>query len=350
MMKNLLTVAAIALTCGLSAQNGRSAKASAEQIKLNIESSAVLSKPAANTTCDSIVTMNLQTATVSIYTALSDTSTPGCVPKAGYVDGNNCYDDREKANFNDGSLYGSISNVSVTAVKVMLYRDAANGAGTQGGVNATVGAKIYNGSLAGGPTGAALGTISNPMATVLASHVNTASDFFFHEFTFVTPVPVQSTGFFASIELPSNTNVGDTAVIASQVSPPANIGWEKWNDNSWHAYSSSWNTNKNMLIIPKYCFALSGAGISTNMGISKNIDIYPNPSNNGNVKIATTFVTRENLSISVTNALGKVVYSSNESAMVNVLDLDLSNQANGVYFINISNGTDKMVARLILNK
>jgi hypothetical protein len=104
-----------------------------------------------------------------------------------------------------------------------------------------------------------------------------------------------------------------------------------------------------MLIIPKYCFAVSAAGISSNNGISNSIDVYPNPSN-GKVKISTTFVTPENLSISVTNALGKVVYAANSSAMVDVLDLDLTNQANGIYFVNISNGTDKMVARIVLNK
>ena len=351
MMKNLLTITALAVTVSLSAQSNRKAVVSStDEIKLNINSQAIQSKPA-NQTCDSITTMNLQTATVSVFTALSDTNTPGCSPKAGYVDGTNCYGDREKANFNAGSLYGSVSNASVTAIKVMFYRDVADGAGTQGGTAATVGAKVYNGTLAGGPSGSALGTVSSPMSNVLASHTNTNQNFFFHTFNFLTPVAVQSTGFYASVVIPNGATAGDTAVIAAQVTPSANIGWEYWSNNTWVAYTAtnSWGSPKNMLIIPKYCFNVSGVSISENMGISNSVDVYPNPSN-GNIKIATTFVSPENLNISITNVMGQVVYNNNVNAMIDVIDLDLSNQNNGVYFVTVSNGTDKMVTRVVISK
>ncbi len=350
MIKNVLTLAAITATLSLGAQSNRTSVKLNEGVKLNVNNSAALAKPATQT-CDSVVTMNLQTAKISVFSAGSDTQTPGCSPKAGYVDGTNCYGDKEKANFNAGSYYGSLSNASVTAVKVLFYRDLTDGSGTQGGVNATVGAKIYNGSLAGGPTGAALGTITNPMATVLASHQNTTNVFFFHEFTFLNPIAVQSSGFFAAVVVPDGTTAGDTAVIAAQVSPTANIAWEKWSDNSWVVYtaSTSWQAPGNMVIIPKYCFELSGVGISGNMGISKSIDIYPNPSS-GNVKMVTSFVEKENIEITISDMYGKRIYSRSLSTMIDVIDMDLSNQANGVYFVNVSNGTDRMVTRIVINK
>lgn len=351
-MKNLLTITAIAVSMSLSAQSGRKAVAStSEEVKFTINSQAVNAKPASQT-CDSIVTMNLQTATVSVFTAGTDTATPGCAPYAGWVDGTNCYGDKEKANFNAGSLYGSLSNASVTALQVMFFRNPTTGRGTQGGTGATVGAKIYNGTLAGGPTGAALGTVTNPMATVLASHTNSASSaFFYHTFTFAAPIAVQSSGFYASVVIPDGTTAGDTAVVAAQVSPSANIGWEYWSNNTWVAYTAtnSWGSNKNMLIIPKYCFTVSGVNVSENMGISKSVDVYPNPSN-GNIKISTAFISPENLNITVTNVMGQVVYNKNVNTMIDVLDLDLSNESNGMYFVTVSNGTDKMVTRMIINK
>ena len=187
------------------------------------------------------------------------------------------------------------------------------------------------------------------MAAVLTG--SAAGNFFFYTFKYANPVPVPAAGFYASVVLPTQ-NIGDTAVVASMVSPTANIVWERFNDNSWHAVTespASWGAPGNLMIIPKYCFNLSGVGLSQNLGISENVWVYPNPST-GTIKISTTFLTEENISVNVTNALGQVVASTKKNALIDVLSLDLSNEPNGVYFVSVTNGTDKMVTRLILNK
>ena len=350
MIKKLLTIASILVTIGLNAQSGRSIRnSSLKQVSLPQSSVLLSSKTTTGQTCDSIQTIPA-TATISIAGAGTDSTVPTCTALAGYVYGTNCYDDREKTNFFDGATYyGSVPNLSVNAVYVLFWRDALAGEGTQGGVNATVGMKFYNGNVTSGPSGAGYGSTVIPMATIVANAGS--NNLFYYKFTYVTPVPVPATGFFASVVLPT-ANPGDTAVIASQVSPTANIVWERFADNSWHAVTEtpiSWGAPGNLMIIPKYCFDLSGVGISQNNGISENVTVYPNPSS-GIVRIQTTFLTEENVNVTITNALGQVVASTKKSAMVDLLTLDLSNQANGVYFVSVSNGSDKMVTRLVLNK
>lgn len=354
MIKKLLTIASILLTVGLNAQSGKSIrKSSLKDMSFNANPASLMSaKTTTGQTCDSIKTMDYSatTTTITIATAGTDSTVPTCTALAGYVYGTNCYADKEKTNFNDGpTYYNSIPNLSITAVKVLFWKDGTSGEGTQGGANATIGMKFYNGTVIGGPSGAAYGATVVPMATVLTN--STQGNFFWYQFNYATPVPVPASGFFASVVLP-NQNPGDTAVIASQVSPTANIVWEKFNDNSWHAVTetpASWGAPGNLVIIPKYCFDLSGVGISKNLGLSENVSVYPNPST-GVIRIQTTFLKEENLTVTVTNALGQVVASTKKNAMIDLLTLDLTSQSNGVYFVSVSNGTDKMVTRLILNK
>ena len=346
MSKKLLLIAATLVTVGLSAQN-KTQKNSLKQASFGYATNL----KAANTltqTCDSIVTMNLQTATVSVASAGTDSTVPTCTAIAGYVYGTNCYADKEKAQFFDGATYyGSIPNLSITAVKVMFWHDVTSGEGTQGGGGASVGIRFYTGNVPSGPTGAPFGNTSFPMSNVLAS---STGNFFFYQFNCVVPVAVPAAGFFASVLLPTQ-NVGDTAVIASQVSPTANVVWEKFSDNSWHAVTetpASWGAPGNMLIIPKYCFYIT-TGLSQNLGISENVWVYPNPST-GTIKISTSFMSEEKIEITVTNALGQIVANTKKNASIDLLSLDISDKPNGVYFVTVSSATDKMVTRLIINK
>ncbi len=357
-MKKILLTGGLLSLFGLSltGQNARTHEQHHIQVNTNaLPASEVYNNKLNSTTCDSIYTApwaNPSTS-ITIGTALSDTATPGCSPKAGYVNGTNCYGDKEKANFNTGSLYGSLSNASVTAVSVLLYRDVAANAGTQGGSGASVGVKLYGGNNTTGPSGSALVTKSDPMSTVLASHVNTSVDFFWHKITLLTPVQVPSSGFFASIVIPMGTTPGDTAAIAEQYSVTAanNVAWELWSDNSWHKYNTpgTWQYNANLVIVPYYCFSTSGVGLSKNLGIEESVQVFPNPTN-GSLKLQTAFNTVENVTITITNALGQQIKSLNKLTMVEIIDVDLSAQPDGVYFVTVSNGKDKMVQRIILNK
>ena len=76
----------------------------------------------------------------------------------------------------------------------------------------------------------------------------------------------------------------------------------------------------------------------------QSLNIYPNPTS------GILFVSQENeylTQIKVYTILGKEVYSNN---LLNSLKIDLSSKSNGVYFIEFSNGKEKITERLILNR
>jgi len=352
MTKKLLIIAAALVTLGANAQ--KSAKLPLKQVYAPAPSELVAAKTTTGQTCDSLMTMDYSatsTETITIHTAGTDSTVPTCTVHAGYVYGTNCYGDREKAQLFTGSMYGSVPNLSITAVKVMFWRGTGTltGMGTQGAASASIGVQFYNGSaISTAPAGAPFGAKLDPVSTILAA--SASQSFWYYQFNFATSVPVQGAGFYASIKLPTQ-NPGDTAVIAAQATSTANYVWEKFNDNTWHAVTetpASWGAPGNMVVIPKYCFDIT-TNVSKNLGIDKNIDIYPVPSN-GVVKIQPSFVDLQDLNITVTNNLGQVVHSIKRTVNFQLIDLDLTEQPNGVYFISVSTGTDKMVQKVILNK
>ena len=91
-------------------------------------------------------------------------------------------------------------------------------------------------------------------------------------------------------------------------------------------------------------------GIKENLGLNKNIRLIPNPSN-GIVNIVTSLTNSQNIEISIHNALGQMVSNTIYSSLTNnSYTLDLTSYSNGVYFVTVSNGEEKVVKRLILNK
>jgi hypothetical protein len=346
MIKKLLTVASVALTVAASAQVGGRINnviniAQISEISKSITYKATSSMPPG---CDTITTA--QNNSLTLNTAGSDTATPGCAPKAGYVYGTNCYGDKEKANFFPTATYSAIAQPSVSGVIVSFFKNVTRGTG--GAPTTTVGMSLYNGTQAGGPT-TAISQTTATMAQILAAQVGT-NTVINYVFNFSTPVSVPGTGFLASVVVPSVGASGDTAVVYNSPASSVNYSWEKWNDNTWHSISSAWGTNGNIAVYPIVCGNLVFTGISKNLGLSKDVKIMPNPST-GLVNLTVALPSTQDLNVTVTNALGQVIVNNNyNSILVDVISLDLTNQSNGVYFVTVSNGQDKMVQRLILNK
>ena len=80
-----------------------------------------------------------------------------------------------------------------------------------------------------------------------------------------------------------------------------------------------------------------------------NIVLYPNPSN-GAINFVTTLPVATDLDFVVTNILGQVVAERAEKSISNnVINFDLTGQAKGVYFINISSSNqEKIIKKLII--
>ena len=78
------------------------------------------------------------------------------------------------------------------------------------------------------------------------------------------------------------------------------------------------------------------------------VQVMPNPTE-GILNVLSTLNAAS--TIRVTDALGREVMVKNHNPVLGPqMELDLSNQSNGVYFITISNASYKTVKRIVLNK
>jgi hypothetical protein len=312
-------------------------------------------------TCNDTITNVTNTGTLLVGAAGSDTTTPGCSPKAGYIMGSNCYGDKEKAEYFSTSLYSSITSPQIKSVIVLFYKDGTKGTG--GNAATAVNMKLYNGTMASGPTGTATpfgqvnATIGNIVAVTPTNSVNYVglqpivyTNPIIRPFRYILPSPVNApatNGFFASITLP--TAAGDTAVIMDDGSLVTGTNWEYWSDNTWHNLSVAWGGyDASMAILPEMQCAVTG--INKNSVLDANVSLHPNPSN-GLVNIVATLPNSQSLEISVHNSLGQLISSTKHVGVTsNVFTMDLSNYSNGVYFVTINNGEERIVKRLILSK
>jgi hypothetical protein len=342
MIKKLLSIFAIALAVNVSAQSNR-VVSGVFNVNVGPEISKSITYKTAALGCDTITTA--QNNSLTINTAGTDTATPGCSPKAGYVFGSNCYQDMEKANFFPASTYSTISTPSIGGVLVAFYKSGTKGTG--GAPTTTVGMVIYNPTSAAGgnPTSVVTATTA-PMSLITVGASTTGICYF--TYTLVPTAVSATNGFYASLVVP--TTAGDTAVVFNSPSSTIDFGYERWSDLSWHSISSAWGATlkANLSIYPILCGNIT-TGISKST-LEKNVSLMPNPST-GLVNVLLNFGKAENVSVTVTNVIGQELISNKYDAITSfVAPLDLSSQANGIYFVTVSNGTEKMVQRLVINK
>lgn len=98
-----------------------------------------------------------------------------------------------------------------------------------------------------------------------------------------------------------------------------------------------------MTIRLENCTGLSGTSL-----FNKTIHLFPNPSS-GQLNISTNLSAEKGLDLSIYNALGELVLANRYQNSSN-FNIDLSAFPNGVYSVSISNGDEKLLKRLILNK
>lgn len=339
MIKQLLTIFSVASLVTVNAQSRITKSAITAPNSTELTAHSITYKAAATT-----LTLNPLTGTgVTVYTAGSDTATPGCSPNAGYVFGSNCYGDPEKAQYFAASSYSSVTGASVTAVTVLFFKDGTMGTG--GAATQTVGVNIYNGTSNTTAPATLLGGAVTTMSNILMVAQTSTTSYFPYTFTFATS-PLLTGGFYAALTLP--TTAGDTAVVANETAT-INNAWERWSDNVWYNVQSTWGLKANLAIFPE----VTGNTITTGVGsaiLNKNISIQPNPST-GMVNVKMALGKNQNISLTVTNALGQqILYNTYNNITNQSLSLDLTNQASGIYFVTVSNGTEKMVQHLIISK
>lgn len=138
--------------------------------------------------------------------------------------------------------------------------------------------------------------------------------------------------------LPNNTSASPTFTFSTP-----------WNYTITLTATNAAGTSSATLEVPVvYCG--SSVGMEAASLLDRRISLSPNPSN-GLVNIATALSGNQDLEVSVHNYLGQfVTAASYKNVNAGSYQLDLGSYTNGVYFITISNGQEKTVKRLILNK
>jgi hypothetical protein len=342
MIKKLLFSCALAASFGLTAQNIKSIDkelSNGQLTNLKVTNSTAKTSTAY---CDTLYNFNVfaPTTTLTLYTATAGTS----CPTGGYVTGNNCYGTSELATFFTGSSYSSLTSPSVSAVWMIFYKNPATGAGTKGVATNTVGLHIYNGTMAGGPTGTIL-PLASTSATIggITAAFSATSSIGIYQFNLATPVAVTPGGFFSSLVLPKVT--GDTCVLFQQKSATTTSAWEE--AGGWGDMKADWGGTINFEMGMFPIMGCSPLGMN-NTELSSFFKVVPNPSNGVFSLIST--LTNVNYDISVINMLGQEIMSKKNIAGAVVNDINLSNFNNGVYFVNITSGNNTITKKLVLNK
>ena len=82
---------------------------------------------------------------------------------------------------------------------------------------------------------------------------------------------------------------------------------------------------------------------------NSNITIMPNPSN-GQFSLIFTLSKVQDLNINVYNAVGQRISAERlENVTHQMADMDLSSKSDGIYFIEISNGEERVTKKIIIS-
>lgn len=341
MKKTLLSAIIIATSMGAFAQQNKVNHNAKPTTGIYITEN--IAAAIATSTTTAIFPPSFSSSSCSLTTGYAlSSSTVGI---GGYVAGNNKYGDQQKAMMytlsgNGLALPGTVSQVSLYIGKIK-----AGGPGT-----GVISVKIYADN-AGAP-GTLLGTSGTKVISTL-----TASSYSNNILTFTTPVALTTDAFYVSVDFTGagGDTLGLVSTISSTSTPCATTSslsaWETDNTGAWSTFKADWNLTVDLGIFPVVSAnVVTSTSIKNSALDASNVIVSPNPSN-GLVNITVPSKNNEKLMVSVSNALGQVIISNTYSAISSEsISLDFSSQNNGIYFISISNGQDKIVKRVVLNK
>lgn len=97
----------------------------------------------------------------------------------------------------------------------------------------------------------------------------------------------------------------------------------------------------------------SSTGVKESSSLFSSVsNVYPNPSVNKAYITMTSAFDVNNVSVTVMNSLGAIVYTKNTSLSSgkNVVALDVDNLVSGLYFATISTGNTKITRKFTINK
>ena len=301
--------------------------------------------------------------TLRTYNAPNNTQVLGCQSGfAGFLTGTNCYKDREFAQYFAPSTYTSTSFPQVNSV-IVLFDSTGTKASPTGSATQIV-CKIYGGTVGGGPGGVigsksdSLGKIAATTKTNQVTYIGNPGYVFSNKrvipfkFDFPSPVIINAnSGFFAGVTAPVTSPADSIKIISNTKYNNAvdSSAWFLQFSNNWRTYRYNRNMKIQLAIIPQItCSPI--VGIKENQSIfASNVNVVPNP-NNGVFNLVFTLPEEQTIDITITNSLGQQISREQLGHVANnVLDVDLSTQPNGIYFLSLSNGKERILRKIVIN-
>lgn len=298
--------------------------------------------------------------TLTTYAAANNTLILGCQSGfAGFLTGTNCYKDKEFAQYFPSSSYSNTPLPQVNSV-IVLFDSLGTKVGSSTGV--PIYCKIYGGTMGAGPNSLInqvsdlLGTIAgatNKTVTVKycgsPSYTFTGTKIIPHKFNF-GGVIVPTSGFFAAVQTPWSSPLDSIRIFSNTKTNLStdSSGWFLQFTNNWRTLRYGRNAKVQLAILPIIaCQAIQGIEVN-NTDFNSNITVMPNPGN-GQFNLIFTLLKQENLNIKIINPLGQQISNDRlENVDNHVINIDLRNRPAGIYFIEVSNGNEKVTKKIIL--
>ena len=240
---------------------------------------------------------------------------------SGYIMGNNCYDDNGWASKVSFSAVGK----ELTDVLYVFIQSSGTGAGAL---------KVWNADGAGGA----------PNTVLHQTSINTGD--YSANLNQLIGVPVSpavalSGDFFIGNDhavIPLN---GDSLVMGVANGTTGNQVWA--NETAGWNNLSVWGVDYKGTVISVICDIATGE--KEILGEINEVSVFPNPSL-GTINIALTV--KEASTIEIYNVLGKLIY--NNALNTQYVSVDVSDEPNGVYLVNIKTGNSIVTKKVILAK
>jgi hypothetical protein len=310
------------------------------------------------------------TDTLITYNAPTSTIVLGCnnPATAGFLTGTSCYKDKEFAQYFPATSYSDTPNPQLNAVFVLFNKN-----GTKSNLPSTmVKCNVWGGNLIQGPTsliGQKADSLAKIVQTVVASASTIASPtnqvdwvgtptytfasniVYIHKFVFNPPALLPTNGFFAGLEMPPG-NTPDSVLIFSNTyanaGPNDSTAFVRVSNNTWFKLKDVRNNRRvNLAIIPQIS-CRPPVGMNEQLPLWEQVFAFPNP-NDGEFSIVMAFEKARDIQLTVYNYLGQIILRKSENnVMTRKYDINLGEHAQGVYFIEISDGKDKVVKKLIV--
>jgi hypothetical protein len=301
--------------------------------------------------------------TLITYAATNNSLILGCQSGfSGFLTGTNCYKDKEFAQFYPSTSYSNTPLPQVNSVIVLF--DSLGTKATGSTLATQIYCKIYGGTAGSGPNsliavrGDSLGKIAastNKTVTLKycgsQSYTFTTTKIIPFKFTFASPALIPTGGFFASVQTPYSSVVDSIKIFSNTKTNLTNdsSSWVLQFSNNWRTMRYSKNYKIQLAILPIIaCRPI--VGIEENKtDFNSNITVMPNPSN-GEFSLIFTLAKQEDVNVNIFNPLGQLISADKlENVTNNLINIDLRNRAEGIYFIEITNGNERVLKKVIVN-